>query len=185
MLVLSRKQGESVEFAELGVTVSVVSLNKSKVQLGIQAPRQITVNRSEIAGRRDEARKTDGLESQRVFDELARIEAELAALAELADAKDRQVARQIATDSIERLAGIKRSLRFTTYQRSEARPISDFVKVRSDVLEHLRRDPQDESKCEEAITWSSAGGDRSRCVRQAPSGYAVVPASTAVTCSVA
>ena len=50
MLVLSRKQGEAVELAELDVVIRVVSLKKSKVQLGIEAPRQITVCRSEIAG---------------------------------------------------------------------------------------------------------------------------------------
>ena len=49
MLVLSRKQGESIEFSGLDVVVRVISLKRSKVQLGIEAPRQITVHRSEKA----------------------------------------------------------------------------------------------------------------------------------------
>ncbi len=54
MLVLSRKEGESIEFRDLNVCVRVIQLKKSKVQLGIEAPRTIQVDRTEV--RRSAAR---------------------------------------------------------------------------------------------------------------------------------
>ncbi len=48
MLVLSRKEGESIEFRDLDVCVRVIQLKKSKVQLGIEAPRTIQVDRTEV-----------------------------------------------------------------------------------------------------------------------------------------
>ena len=51
MLVLSRKEGESIEFRDLDVCVRVIQLKKSKVQLGIEAPRTIQVDRTETLGR--------------------------------------------------------------------------------------------------------------------------------------
>ncbi len=196
MLVLSRKQGESVEFAELDVVVRVISLKKSKVQLGIEAPRQITVSRSEIAGERRTSQAVDASRADqdpdvRILDELARIEAELAALAELADAKDRVIARDLAADSIERLAGIKRTLRLSMRQRSEAHPISDFIKVRADVIEQLRdtspnrNQDREEPDCEQPISWPSSKPDRTFCAREWQPGYAITSLQTANQCSVA
>ena len=195
MLVLSRKQGESVEFAELDVVVRVISLKKSKVQLGIEAPRHITVSRSEIAGERAsgpavDAGGADPDSQARILEQLARIEAELAALAELAAAKDRVIARNLAADSIERLAGIKRTLRLSMRQRSAARPISDFIKVRADVIERLRDVPQREQNradpdCEQPIAWPSSNPDRASCAREWQPGYAINSTQTARACSVA
>jgi len=195
MLVLSRKQGESVEFAELDVVVRVISLKKSKVQLGIEAPRHITVSRSEIAGERStspavHASGTDQHSQVRILEELARVEAELAALAELAAAKDRVIARNLAADSIERLAGIKRTLRLSMHQRSEARPISDFIKVRADVIEQLRDMPQQDQDradpdCEQSIAWPSSNPDRASSAREWQSGYSINSLQTANECSVA
>ncbi len=195
MLVLSRKQGESVEFAELDVVVRVIGLKKSKVQLGIEAPRHITVSRSEIAGERVSSPAVDSNGAQqdsqvRILEQLARIEAELAALAELAAAKDRVIARNLAADSIERLAGIKRTLRLSGRQRSEARPISDFIKVRADVIERLRDVPQrDQDRAdpdrEQSIAWPSSHPDRASCAREWQPGYAINSLPTADACSVA
>jgi carbon storage regulator CsrA len=183
MLILSRKQGESLELSELGVVVKVISLKKSKVQLGIEAPPQITVNRSEIAAdrTRDDV-DVDRHGGQQIFDDVAHIEGELAALAELADPKDRAIARQVAADSIQRLTSIRRTLRMAMHQRCGTRPISDFVKVRSEVLEHLRGDPQDDSESEHAAKWPRSQSERTSCVHQAPSGYAIVPPAPARSC---
>jgi len=47
MLVLSRKKNESIIIDE-HITITVVEIRGDKVRLGIQAPREIPVHRSEI-----------------------------------------------------------------------------------------------------------------------------------------
>ena len=47
MLVLSRKPNESVVIAE-NIIVTVIEVRGDKVRLGIQAPRDVPVHRSEI-----------------------------------------------------------------------------------------------------------------------------------------
>ncbi|GAA4425535.1 response regulator [Bremerella cremea] len=48
MLVLSRSPNESIEFPGLGVSIKVLQLSKSRVRLGIDAPREIAVRRHEL-----------------------------------------------------------------------------------------------------------------------------------------
>lgn len=52
MLVLSRKLGEKIVIGE-GVTVSVMRVQGNRVQLGIQAPPDIRIHRSEVRDRCD------------------------------------------------------------------------------------------------------------------------------------
>ena len=47
MLVLSRKHGESIVF-DGGITVKVLKMKGNVVQLGIDAPREIPIRRSEL-----------------------------------------------------------------------------------------------------------------------------------------
>lgn len=47
MLVLSRKKNESIVIAD-SIVVTVVDVRGDKVRLGIEAPREIPVHRSEI-----------------------------------------------------------------------------------------------------------------------------------------
>ncbi len=47
MLVLSRKAGESIRIAD-DVTVVVLSVDGQRVRLGVQAPRFVSVVRSEV-----------------------------------------------------------------------------------------------------------------------------------------
>ncbi len=49
MLVLSRKLNESIVISELGVTITVVEIRGDKVRLGIEAPREVPIYRSEVA----------------------------------------------------------------------------------------------------------------------------------------
>ena len=173
MLVLSRKQGQSIEFTEMDVVVRVVTVKGSRVQLGIQAPAEITIRRSEkqLDSVKTEV-STSLAETRRIRDELSRLESELASLAELADAKDLSIARQLAADSIRRLEGIRRSLSVGIGgQRSKPRPIAELVRVRPDVLEQLR---QEQPTQQASVSWSDDDCDRSNCVRQSPSSYAVV-----------
>jgi carbon storage regulator CsrA len=167
MLVLSRKQGESIEFPGLDVVVRVIGLKRSKVQLGIEAPRQITINRSEKAIDSDQRRSNVG--DQPILDELARVEAELAALAELAGPKDRLASRRIAADSIERLEAVKRSIHLGMCGQGDVRHVSDFLRYRTHPPEH----PPTESADQPVISWPAGGDDRSNCVRQGSSGYKI------------
>jgi len=113
MLVLARKEREAIEFPELGVVIRVVSLKKTKVQLGIEAPQRIKVVRSEVrdAGSREavasSSRPTEfsPMSPKRRFDsgrfarELGRLEAQISALAELASESNRHLARQVVDDA--------------------------------------------------------------------------------------
>ncbi len=50
MLVLSRKLNESIKIGD-DIVITVVSIQGSKIRLGIEAPRRTTVVRSELYGR--------------------------------------------------------------------------------------------------------------------------------------
>ena len=50
MLILTRNQGESINIGE-AVTVTVLGVKGGQVRLGIQAPKQIKVLRSELLDR--------------------------------------------------------------------------------------------------------------------------------------
>ena len=50
MLVLSRKEGESVQI-DSTIQVTVVSINKGRVKLGISAPDHVNIVRDELIGR--------------------------------------------------------------------------------------------------------------------------------------
>jgi len=53
MLVLSRKVGESI-IIDGGIIVTIVSIDRGKVRLGVQAPPDVRVDREEVAQRRQE-----------------------------------------------------------------------------------------------------------------------------------
>lgn len=48
MLVLSRKRGEQIVIGE-DVVLTVVKILGNRVQLGIQAPRDVSIDRAEVA----------------------------------------------------------------------------------------------------------------------------------------
>ena len=51
MLILTRRTGETLHIGE-DVQVTVMAVNGSQVRIGIQAPRNIAVDREEIAERK-------------------------------------------------------------------------------------------------------------------------------------
>jgi carbon storage regulator len=53
MLVLTRKVGESIVI-EGGITVTVISIDRGKIRLGITAPPEVRVDREEVYQRRQE-----------------------------------------------------------------------------------------------------------------------------------
>lgn len=52
MLVLSRKVGEQILIPQLNITITVLNSGPGRVQLGIQAPREIDITRPEYQNRR-------------------------------------------------------------------------------------------------------------------------------------
>lgn len=111
MLVLARKADESLEFPELGIVIRVVSLKKSKVHLGIDAPQRIRVRRTELppesSRHQPESCEQESSEKNlvRCFDshrlsyELSRLESQISALSELASRSNRELAAQVVADS--------------------------------------------------------------------------------------
>jgi carbon storage regulator len=49
MLVLSRKLGEKIVIAD-NITITVIDIDRGKIRLGIEAPRNIPVYRQELLG---------------------------------------------------------------------------------------------------------------------------------------
>jgi carbon storage regulator len=59
MLVLMRKAGESIHIGP-NIVVTLVSLERNRARIGIQAPRDIIIDREEIA----EKKRNEGLLTQ-------------------------------------------------------------------------------------------------------------------------
>ena len=51
MLVLSRRNGQRVVINE-NITLTVIAVHKGRVQLGIEAPKEIAVRREELAAKK-------------------------------------------------------------------------------------------------------------------------------------
>lgn len=66
MLVLSRKQGERIEFPTLGVSVQIVQCRGNIVRIGIEAPDGVRVMRAELAGAKDQSRQCRHAERNRL-----------------------------------------------------------------------------------------------------------------------
>jgi carbon storage regulator CsrA len=56
MLILSRKEGESIVIGD-NITVKIVSAEKGIVKIGIDAPRDVTILRSELVEAVESANK--------------------------------------------------------------------------------------------------------------------------------
>jgi carbon storage regulator len=56
MLILSRKTNEQIVI-EGGITITVVQIRGDKVRLGIVAPKDVSVNRSEVQAKVDKQKE--------------------------------------------------------------------------------------------------------------------------------
>ena len=65
MLVLSRKINDTIIFPGLGITVKVVSLGNGRVQLGIDAPRDIQISRPDARQQKPRPVKRSGMTRRR------------------------------------------------------------------------------------------------------------------------
>lgn len=158
MLVLSRKENETIEFPALGVVIRVFGLTRKRAQLGIEAPISLKVVRGEMSDSAGSVstESVDSVAEHVIGEEFGRLESELAALAELASAKELPIARQVAADAAERLSRIQRTVA-ASLRRHEAT-----------ILENPPR------ATPAKVEWS-CDGDRAAaaCVRQSPASYAV------------
>jgi carbon storage regulator len=57
MLILTRRAGEALRIGD-DIEVTVMAVNGSQVRIGIQAPRDVTVDREEIAVRKRRDRES-------------------------------------------------------------------------------------------------------------------------------
>lgn len=218
MLVLSRKLGESIEIGDKRIVVRVLGIKRSKVQIGVDAPPEVAIHRSEmreaiadgdgLAGRNREASPVEGpshptdpaqsfsqgsdrpastcrsnagrlkpfnsspradsgneqreLERRRgageaMLENLAKMQAEIAALTSLVAEENQSLAQRLAADVSERLAALERSVRCARRIDSE-QPISRFLGTRSLELRQTRLAPCDGVERPEG---GVAGGDHS------------------------
>jgi carbon storage regulator CsrA len=65
MLVLSRGQHEKIVFPRLAVSIEVLQIGRSKVRIGVKAPKEISVLRDELAADSGVEEPSDGFGSQR------------------------------------------------------------------------------------------------------------------------
>ena len=56
MLVLSRKLGEKIYIAD-NICITVVDIDRGKIRLGIEAPRDVPIFRQELLGEPKDAKK--------------------------------------------------------------------------------------------------------------------------------
>lgn len=61
MLVLTRRENESVDFPALGISVEVLSSTRARVSLGIRAPRELRVIRHELTSESETFRDDSAL----------------------------------------------------------------------------------------------------------------------------
>lgn len=193
MLVLSRKLGESIEIGNNKVIVRVLGIKQSKVQLGIDAPPDVAIHRSERAdqySRRDSEQSMlcaegskklkscdrcdrDVVLGETILEDLARVHAEISAMAELVSEQDRLVARQIAAEAVERLTAIERTVRFASRHAAE-QPIATFVDSRSRALQQMHRDDSgngDSQSEMESRSWNHRCDKPAPLIRETASSY--------------
>ena len=58
MLILTRKEGETITIGE-DIQIKVLAVQGGKVRLGIEAPREVSVNREEVLQRDEAAKKPE------------------------------------------------------------------------------------------------------------------------------
>ena len=58
MLILTRRHGESIIVGD-NVRITVISVKGNQVRIGVEAPRSVSVQRQEIAGKKDPAQDND------------------------------------------------------------------------------------------------------------------------------
>lgn len=156
MLVLSRKTGESIELPGLGVVVRVLDVKKSRIEIGIDAPRDVAIRRGEGTAKPIRPAIKPVSNSMHSW---AKIEARIAALAELASPDDQDAAQRIACEAIEQLHTVRYESAATPTRPAPPIRLSEFVTVRTEVLDELRR--------------QKTPVESPPCVRQASVGYAV------------
>lgn len=162
MLVLSRKENESIEFPSLGVVIRVFGLTGKRVQLGIDAPISLQVTRGEKSGgERTTAKPVESIAEHVIGKEFKRLESALAAMAELASSEDQPLAQQIAAESITRISRIQRIVKSSISQQAK-RMVGESI-------------DEERLAAPEGSAWLKSGGQPT-CVRQPAAGYAVVDA---------
>src|SRR6056297_188844 len=176
MLVLSRKLGESIELPAVGVTVRVIGLKKSRIQLGIEAPQSIQITRGEKAD-------VDSTWACPEAETWSEIESSIMALADLSDSRHTSLARQLASEVIGRLAQGKAPADGPLRQSNQPSAMAERLTIRREVLEELRRKQSTlPTRTGSAASEPAAEDPQADRVRQATAGYAVDGSLPTVSC---
>lgn len=61
LLILTRRQGESIIIGEEGeIKITILGINRNQVKVGVDAPKQISVDREEVFLRKQKESGNDG-----------------------------------------------------------------------------------------------------------------------------
>ncbi|MEM6689596.1 MAG: carbon storage regulator [Planctomycetota bacterium] len=129
--MLSRKKGESVVLPDLGVEITIQKLSGSRAVVAIQAPANIEVHRGEVVQKRV---------SQPDDAAMMVIEAEIEAIADMADQHFEGAARQAAQHSLQKLRQLRR-LQEEKVETESSRETSETLAELSTTENPLVREP--------------------------------------------
>ena len=157
MLVLSRKENETIEFPALGVVIRVFGLTQKRVQVGIDAPISLKIIRGEKrATEMAHPVPPDSVESiaeHVIEEEFGRLESELAALAELAGVRELALSRQVAADATERMSRIRRTMA-AALRRREKMVMDQLSRLSTDAWDDCQDDEVESCLREPAASYS-------------------------------
>lgn len=156
MLILSRKPGETIELPSLGVKIRITAIKKSRTIIGVDAPGEVEIVRGEKVDQQSAIRSLS-LRERSLNEQLIAFEAEVIALAEMASDEHRHAATMTARESLQRLRKLRREQE--CHADSDPKRLGEFVAVRSEVLDHLRRDqlPADQHATNAVVRQTSVG----------------------------
>ncbi|MEM9585893.1 MAG: carbon storage regulator [Planctomycetota bacterium] len=102
MLVLSRKESQSIEMPQLSVSLRVMQIRPGRVHLGLEAPQTVRIIRGELADaccEIEQPASVPAASQSAIHDSLRRLEKQIAALEELSAGHDAEIASEIAEEA--------------------------------------------------------------------------------------
>ncbi len=158
MLVLSRKENETIEFPAIGVVIRFFGFSRKRVQVGIEAPISLKIARGEQRQPHSD-NLVDSIAEYVIGEDFEQLESDLATLAELAETRDCTTTKKVAEDAINRIARLKRTV-------TEAIKSKDPGKEKDTGKSNSSGKPDSREPVHHAVH-----DNTSRCVREPVIGY--------------
>ena len=142
MLILSRASNQSIVFPNVGITVHVLALNGNRAKIGVEAPRDITVFRSELtpllahgfqfsgAPRENKADESAGLSPEalhRLNNQLNQISLGLQLCQSLLDSGYQEKASEALREVADHLSELDREWIKVDSSQTDNEPIESFI----------------------------------------------------------